>query len=769
MLELFNKITTSGIEEKTQTNNFIVATNTGALLAWIITFPYLFIYFLIKEYSLFFFTVGILFLYPLPILINAYKYYRTAKIVFMNIGYTHVTVISIYFGIVSGFELYFYLLPVLALLLFSPKERFVLIAMILLFWLYYFITQFGYEMFEPKAVSPIIAKLFYYSTILFVFIYITGFTLLFRLNSLKLQNELNHKLDDIKGLLTTVEEEKNKNTLLLNSIGEGVFGVGKDGLVNFINPAGLELLGYQESELLHQKIQPIIHHTHTDGSQYLIEDCPMNHAVVNGKVSHIDNELLWRKDGTSFPSEYSARPIMSGGQIMGAVITFVDITEKIEAKERLISEIADRKQSETIAQHAKQRLENITNNIPGVVFQFQVIDNRTFAKFISEGIKLLQYIDVEDITKDFSVFMDSIYEPDREIVYGHIFKSMETLNPIDCDYRIKTSNDEFRWIHMAATASVLSNQENDVMLFDIDETNTNIILNGNLVDVTDAKIAHNVVVKQQKELASIHKHTKDSIEYASLIQGAIVPDNKVFSKYFTEYFTLWKPKDIVGGDIYLVEEVSEDEIILMVIDCTGHGVPGAFVTMLVKAVERQIIAEISNNKFMRSSPARILEFFNINIKRILNQEDDESISNAGFDGGILYYNKKKQYMKFAGAETPLFYVEEGKLNIIKGDRHSIGYKKSDAYYKFKEHKISVQAGMQIYLTTDGYLDQNGGDKGFPFGKKRFKALIEEHHNFPMASQKDIFINAISNYQGTEERNDDITVVGLKFAATIPTS
>jgi len=150
--------------------------------------------------------------------------------------------------------------------------------------------------------------------------------------------------------------------------------------------------------------------------------------------------------------------------------------------------------------------------------------------------------------------------------------------------------------------------------------------------------------KVKKEVEEINKHTRDSIEYASLIQGALIPDNHVFDRYFNDSFAIWHPKDIVGGDIYLVEEINENEVIIMVIDCTGHGVPGAFVTMLVKAVERQLTANLNEENVI--SPAKILSLFNKSIKHLLQQESVDSISNAGFDGGILYYNKTENLYHF---------------------------------------------------------------------------------------------------------------------------
>jgi serine phosphatase RsbU (regulator of sigma subunit)/ABC-type amino acid transport substrate-binding protein len=269
------------------------------------------------------------------------------------------------------------------------------------------------------------------------------------------------------------------------------------------------------------------------------------------------------------------------------------------------------------------------------------------------------------------------------------------------------------------------------------------------------------IEKARSELELMHKHTKESIEYASLIQGTLIPEEHLFDHYFKDHFSIWLPKDTVGGDIYLFESLRNgDEALLMVIDCTGHGVPGAFVTMLVKAIERQIVAKINHSDEI-VSPAKILRVFNKNMKQLLKQEQKESLSNAGFDGAVLYYNKKENIVKFAGAEIPLFYVEDDELQLIKGDRYSVGYKTCDINYEYKEHLLDVSKGMSFYLTTDGFLDQNGGEKGFPFGKKRFMEMIRSYKDRPMREQKELFLQKLREYQGNEEQNDDITVVGLK--------
>ncbi len=291
----------------------------------------------------------------------------------------------------------------------------------------------------------------------------------------------------------------------------------------------------------------------------------------------------------------------------------------------------------------------------------------------------------------------------------------------------------------------------------------------NIIEYISVRTDITAQERAKKEIEEIHQNIKSSIKYASLIQGALIPEDKVFKNYFKDYFVLWEPKDTVGGDIYLFNELRHsDECLLMFIDCTGHGVPGAFVTMLVKAIERQIIAKIEYDRYndIDVSPAWIMQYFNKSLKKLLKQETKNSISNAGFDGGIIYYNKKTQILKYAGAYTPLFYIDENKeFQTIKGDKYSVGYKKCDSNYKYKETILKVEKSMKFYCTTDGYLDQNGGKKDFPFGKKRFENIIKNNFNKSMSIQKDIFIDEMMQYEKiikNNDRNDDMTVIAFEI-------
>jgi len=273
------------------------------------------------------------------------------------------------------------------------------------------------------------------------------------------------------------------------------------------------------------------------------------------------------------------------------------------------------------------------------------------------------------------------------------------------------------------------------------------------------EIARRIIL--EKELAEVNTQITDSIEFASIIQQAFIPESKELAEFFEDEFTLWEPRDIVGGDIYFFDKLDRgNTAVLMVIDCTGHGVPGAFVTMLVKALARNLIAHATKNK-ESVSPAKFLAVFNRSLKHLLKQHDKNSLSNAGFDAAILYIDKEESKMTYAGAHIPLFYMKEGRMESIKADRHSIGYKTSDPDFEFHDHVLHFDDTMQFYLTTDGYIDQNGGKKGFPMGKKRMVKLFEAHNEKQMKDQKKILEEAILSYQGNEDRNDDVTVIGFR--------
>ena len=257
-----------------------------------------------------------------------------------------------------------------------------------------------------------------------------------------------------------------------------------------------------------------------------------------------------------------------------------------------------------------------------------------------------------------------------------------------------------------------------------------------------------------QELAEINKEVQDSIEYASTIQRSFLKNTSLIKESLNDSFVLWEPRDKVGGDLYIYEE-SDKGIIFGVVDCTGHSVPGGFMTMLAGSM----IKKLSNDYF--DNPAKLLSELNVAIKKQLNQDAENSLSDDGLDMGLCYINKERTQLKFSGAKIDLLYFKNAEQYIVKADKQSIGYYRSKSDYNYTNHELQIDSTESFYLYSDGITDQTGGKKNFPYGNKKFKAFLSSIQNEPLSSQKRLIVDNLLKYQQENSRRDDITVIGFK--------
>jgi serine phosphatase RsbU (regulator of sigma subunit) len=252
------------------------------------------------------------------------------------------------------------------------------------------------------------------------------------------------------------------------------------------------------------------------------------------------------------------------------------------------------------------------------------------------------------------------------------------------------------------------------------------------------------------------KKMMDSINYASVIQHSLLPVDKNFSRFVSDSFVIWQPRDVVGGDIYFYREY-DDGFLLFAIDCTGHGVPGAFMTMITGAVLENSVREDN-----RRDPAKIFGEMNRTIRKALNQDRDDTRSDDGLDAIAIYYSYTDEKVLFAGAKNHLIYIKSGEVNTLKGDKMSIGYKRSDPDFQFTNQELIVDSDIQLYLLTDGITDQPGGKKGRMFGNRRLKEVLLENHKLPFSEQEKIVLKSYREYKGERGSVDDITLLGIKI-------
>jgi serine phosphatase RsbU (regulator of sigma subunit) len=262
---------------------------------------------------------------------------------------------------------------------------------------------------------------------------------------------------------------------------------------------------------------------------------------------------------------------------------------------------------------------------------------------------------------------------------------------------------------------------------------------------------------QRDKLDLQNKKINSSIQYAQNIQQAILPTSKQIEKYL-DYFLIYKPKDIVSGDFYWYIEVQE-RVYLASVDCTGHGVPGAFMSMIGSRLLNEIVIEKNI-----LDPATILSSLNSNIIKALRQNETENAD--GMDVCLICFENIKNMSSviFAGAKRPLlvYRKESSTIEEIKGDRMAIGGSKNENRDKeFANQQISLSKGDILFLSSDGLTDQNNLDRK-RFGSQRLNDLILKNSNEPMSRLMEIIDNELISFQQEEEQRDDITFIGLKI-------
>jgi len=247
----------------------------------------------------------------------------------------------------------------------------------------------------------------------------------------------------------------------------------------------------------------------------------------------------------------------------------------------------------------------------------------------------------------------------------------------------------------------------------------------------------------------------DSINYASGIQRSLLPSNEYIAEDLPEYFILWEPRDVVGGDLYWYRRAKTGFLIILA-DCTGHGVPGAFMTMIsTGSLDRALRDQPDGD------PARLLHIMNRSVKRSLGQDRAEGESDDGLELGICRIERDARRLTFAGARFSLFRLGAEGIEEIKGDKSGIGYRAVSLDQAFTNHQVEIDDGEVFYMTTDGLIDQIGGEKRRSFGKRRFGELVTAMADVPLADQKARILDALSDYQGEENRRDDVSVIGFK--------
>ena len=262
-------------------------------------------------------------------------------------------------------------------------------------------------------------------------------------------------------------------------------------------------------------------------------------------------------------------------------------------------------------------------------------------------------------------------------------------------------------------------------------------------------------IKESEQRAAAANHLiLQSLHYASRIQAAILPAREELASVTADHFLIWEPRDIVGGDFFWFQPIN-DGYAIIVGDCTGHGVPGAFMTLIAWGMLDRMLARAQSG-----NPSQVLTGLHRGVQSLLGQDRGSGETDDGLEAGVCFINPSKQEMTFAGARFSLWKARGDDVIEIKGDRTGLGYRRYPQEATFTDFTLPLDAQDAFYLTTDGLIDQIGGPRGGSFGKRRFQTLLKRNQGAPMQKQAESLQQSFKKFQGQQLRRDDLTVLGF---------
>lgn len=269
-------------------------------------------------------------------------------------------------------------------------------------------------------------------------------------------------------------------------------------------------------------------------------------------------------------------------------------------------------------------------------------------------------------------------------------------------------------------------------------------------------LQHNKLEEKNIIIEEKNKDITDSIHYAKRIQEAMMPAQEQISQILPNSFVFYKPKDIVSGDFYWMERFGK-QIFVAAVDCTGHGVPGAFMSIVGSNLLNQAL-----NEHAITQPASILNSVRKNLIKKLRKSNDDSSIKDGMDASLVAINEEEKMLEFAGAYNPLWLIRKGELIEIKADKTPIGINIYDQEKPFTNHKIELFKGDMVYLFSDGFADQFGGEHGKKYKYKQLQNKLISIHNLSLQGQQSELETEFNKWKGELEQVDDVLIIGIRF-------
>ncbi|EMR03606.1 PAS domain S-box protein [Cesiribacter andamanensis] len=519
----------------------------------------------------------------------------------------------------------------------------------------------------------------------------------------------NHRLEE---QIDEVNKTQKRMQLLLENASEVITIYEKDGTVRYISPSVERILGYSQDEMMGKRDIVYVHAENQESVEGMFRqllDNPHEHVTVQFQFK--------AKDGNSIWLEATGNNLLNDPAIQGILVNTRDITERRRAEQE---------------QRMRSQMQALSENSPDLITR---LNNKNEFFYINPIIQAYTGNHPEELVNK------SLTE------VGFHDKIVNQLVEILRDVRLSNSKVSTEMEFPTQQLGERVMQVNAIPEFnDYQELESVLVVSH---DITDRKLI-------EMEIQAKNKKINDSINYAQRIQGAILPDNQLIRRLLPDSFILYKPRDVVSGDFPWFMQVGDD-IFLAAVDCTGHGVPGALISLIGYFLLNDIVR---SRKI--TDPGEILDALDAGVTQTLRQDEEDSKTKDGMDISLCKINLKKRTLEYAGAHRPLYYLQGGELQEIKGDRFPIGGGKFKNQTNFTNTKLSLAAGDAVYFCSDGFPDQFGGEDNRKFGPKRLRDMINEQKDNSMRVQMMVFDERWEQWKGEHKQTDDMLLIGIRF-------
>jgi len=525
------------------------------------------------------------------------------------------------------------------------------------------------------------------------------------------QEELTRSNSRLEEQIEEVNKTQNRMQLLLENASEVITIYEEDEVIRYISPSVEPILGYSQEEMIGIKDIEYVLEDHKSNVSDMFKqllDNPYQQVTIQYEYRNKDKSSVWLEStGTNF---------MSNPAIHGIIVNSTDITERRRAEQ----EQRMRSKMQALSENSLDLITRLEKEGP-ISYVNPIIEEMT-GKAPSEFLnKNLEEADLnQGIVDEWVKILAGVSETNEKL-------SLEMDFPTEEGKRIM--------------------QVNAIPEFDEGENLESVLVVSH--DITERKVI-------ELEIQNKNKKINDSINYAKRIQNAILPDNTIINRALADSFILYKPKDVVSGDFPWYVRVGDD-IYIAAVDCTGHGVPGA----LLSLIGYFLLNDIVRSRKV-SDPGLILDQLDEGVTTTLRQDQEDSKTKDGMDIALCKINVENRTVEYAGAHRSLYVMRKGEMEEIKGNKFAIGGGIYKNQTNFTNTKLKLGKGDSFYFCSDGFPDQFGGPEDRKFGPKRLRTIITEVHDKSMKEAHERFDQDWESWKGNEKQTDDVLLIGIKF-------